>query len=228
MCNCWLKDNCKQLHCKDEGGCLILYKLNYLYNEAYIPEKLRKHVDLRIDDDGSDYDAFVQLKGIQDNIVDFVDSGKQLYIHSSIAGNGKTSWSLRLVQTYFKKIWLKTELRCRALFINVPSFLLALKDNISVKNEYIKHIKENIFEADLVIWDDIGTKSATQFEHENLLSMIDQRIGSGKANIFTSNLNDAEMHEALGDRLASRICNLGINIEFKGGDKRSICGKDNK
>lgn len=228
MCNCWLKDNCKQLHCKDEGGCLILYKLNYLYNEAYIPEKLRKHVDLRIDDDGSDYDAFVQLKGIQDNIVDFVDSGKQLYIHSSIAGNGKTSWSLRLVQTYFKKIWLKTELRCRALFINVPSFLLALKDNISVKNEYIKHIKENIFEADLVIWDDIGTKSATQFEHENLLSMIDQRIGSGKANIFTSNLNDAEMHEALGDRLASRICNLGINIEFKGGDKRSICGKDSK
>ena len=228
MCNCWLKDNCKQLHCKDEGGCLILFKLNYLYEQANISEKLRKHVDLRIDADGTDYKEFIKLKEIQDDIVNFVERGKQLYIHSSIAGNGKTSWSLRLVQAYFKKIWLKTELRCRALFINVPSFLLALKDNISNKNDYVRHIKENIFNADLVIWDDIGTKSATQFEHENLLSMIDQRIGSGKCNIFTSNLNDAEMHEALGDRLASRICNLGINIEFKGGDKRNICGKETK
>ena len=228
MCNCWLKENCKQLHCKDEGGCLILYKLNYLYEEANIPEKLRKTIPLRIDEDGTDREEFWKLADIQNNIVDFVEKGEQLYIHSSIAGNGKTSWSLRLVQAYFRKIWLKTDLRCRALFINVPSFLLALKDNISVKSEYVKHIKDNIFEADLVIWDDIGTKSATQFEHENLLSMIDQRINSGKANIFTSNLNDEEMHEALGDRLASRICNLGTNIEFKGGDKRSICGKDVK
>ena len=225
MCDCWLKDNCKRLHCNDEGGCLIRFKLDYLYEEANIPEKLRKTIALRIDDDGTDLEEFKLLRGIQDNIVQFVNDGNQLYIHSSITGNGKSSWALRLVQTYFKKIWLKTELRCRALFINVPAFLLALKENITVKNEYVKHIKDNIFDADLVIWDDIGTKSATQFEHENLLSMIDQRINSGKANIFTSNLNDSELHEALGDRLASRICNLGINVEFKGGDKRAICNK---
>ena len=225
MCDCWLKDNCKRLHCDDEGGCLIRFKLDYLYEEANIPEKLRKTIALRIDDDGTDLEEFKLLKSIQDNIVQFVEEGNQLYIHSSITGNGKSSWALRLVQTYFKKIWLKTELKCRALFISVPSFLLALKDNISNKNDYIQHIKDNIFEADLVIWDDIGTKSATQFEHENLLSMIDQRINSGKSNIFTSNLNDSELHEALGDRLASRICNLGVNVEFKGGDKRAICGK---
>lgn len=221
---CWLTDNCKHLHCNDEGGCLILFKLNYLYDEANVSEKLRKHISLHIDDDGTDLEEFKQLKGIQDNIVEFVEEGEQVYIHSTICGNGKTSWALRLLQSYFKKIWLKTELRCRGLFINVPSLLLNLKDNISNKNEYIQHIKDNIFDADIVIWDDIGTKAATQFEHENLFSMIDQRINLGKCNIFTSNLNDAELHEALGDRLASRICNLGANIELKGGDKRSICG----
>ena len=187
--------------------------------------KQRKYIPLRIDEDGTDFEEFKKLKEIQDNILDFVQEGKQLYIHSSICGNGKTAWSLRLLQCYFKKIWLRTEMRCRALFINVPNLLISLKENISSKSEYIKHIKDNIYEADIVIWDDVGTKSATNFEHENLFSFIDQRINLGKSNIFTSNLTDEELHEALGDRLASRICNLGYNIELHGGDKRGIIGE---
>lgn len=220
--NCWLKNNCKQLHCNDVNGCMILYKLNYLYNEANIPLKLRYIIPLRTDADGTDLAEFKELKNIQDDIVNFVDSGAQLLIHSKQCGNGKTSWALRLLQTYFNKIWLKSELKCRALFIHVPSFLLALKDNITTKSEYVQHIKQNVLNCDLVIWDDIGTKNSTSFESENLLSIIDSRIINGKSNIFTSNLNDAELHESLGDRLASRICNLGKNIELKGGDKRGI------
>ena len=85
-----------------------------------------------------------------------------------------------------------------------------------------KHIKNNVLTCDLVIWDDIGTKASSVFESEHLLSMIDGRILNNKANIFTSNLNDVELHESLGDRLASRICNLGYNITFHGGDKRGL------
>lgn len=219
---CWLKTNCKQLHCNDESGCMILYKLDYLYNEANVPWNLRSNIVLRIDADGTDLEEFKQLKEIQDNILTFIKEGRQLLIHSKGCGNGKSSWALRLLQTYFNKIWLKAELSCKALFINVPYFLLALKDNISEKNAYIQHIKENVLICDLVIWDDIGTKSSTSFESENLLSMIEGRILNNKSNIFTSNLNDAELHDALGDRLASRICNLGYNITFNGGDKRGI------
>lgn len=226
--DCWLKDNCKQLHCNDKNGCLILYKLNYLYNEANVPINLRKNIPLKTDADGTDLEEFKLLKNIQDNISEFVADGGQLYIHSRQAGNGKSSWALRLLQTYFNKVWLRTDLRCRALFINVPLFLIKLKENISNKLEYITHIQENVYDCDLVIWDDIGTKSSTVYEGENLLSIIDYRIGNGKANIFTSNLNDKELHEALGDRLASRICNSGINIEFRGGDKRGLdVGGDN-
>lgn len=220
--NCWLKTNCKQLHCNDVDGCMILYKLDYLYNEANVPLNLRSNIILRIDADGTDLEEFKQLKDIQDNILTFIQQGKQLLIHSKGCGNGKSSWALRLLQTYFNKIWLKSELSCKALFINVPYFLLSLKDNISEKNAYIQHIKENVLTCDLVIWDDIGTKNSTSFEAENLLSMIEGRILNNKSNIFTSNLNDAELHEALGDRLASRICNLGYNITFNGGDKRGL------
>lgn len=230
MCNenCFLKDNCKKLHCNDANGCLILYKLNYLYDTAGVSEKLRKRIELRIDSDGTDYYEFSKLTEIQSDIVNFVESGKQLYIHSSQAGNGKTSWAIRLLQSYFNRIWLKTELRCRALFIHVPSFLVALKEDISVRSDKMKKLKEDIRNCDLVIWDDIATKSSTVFEADNLLSMIDTRINSGKCNIFTSNLNDNELHEALGDRLASRISNLSINIEFNGGDKRILGKEGNK
>jgi len=219
---CWLKDNCKKLHCDDPAGCMILYKLDYLYNEAGVPLNLRIRKNLRVDDDRTDLAEFKELKNIQDNIQDFVNSGKQLLIHSTNPGNGKTSWSLRLLQTYFNKIWLKTSLKCKALFIHVPTFLIGLKDNITTKSEYIQHIKENVLDCDLVIWDDIGTKASTTFEAENLLSIIDSRIVNNKANIFTSNLTDNELHEALGDRLSSRICNLGYNIELHGGDKRGV------
>lgn len=220
--DCWLKSQCKQRHCDDPNGCMILFKLDYLYNQANIPVNLRANLTLHTDADGTDLVEFKQLKAIQDNIIQFIDDGNQLLIHSKTCGCGKTSWSLRLLQTYFNKIWLKSELKCRALFINVPAFLLALKDNISSKNDYIEHIKQNVLDCDLVIWDDIGTKNSTTFEAENLLSMIDGRIIHNKANIFTSNLNDDELHAALGDRLASRICNLGYNITLHGGDKRGL------
>ena len=220
--DCWLKDQCKQLHCNDASGCLILYKLDYLYNQAGVPLNLRKNLILRTDADGTDLEEFKQLKAIQDDIKGFIANGQQLLIHSKTCGCGKTSWSLRLLQTYFNSIWLKTELKCKGLFINVPYLLLMLKENISNKNDYIEHIKENITDCDLVIWDDIGTKNSTAFEAENLLSMLDRRIVNGKANIFTSNLSDEELHVALGDRLASRICNLGYNITLHGGDKRGV------
>lgn len=223
--DCWLRENCAQKHCDDENGCLILFKLNYLYDQAGVLVKARKKIALYPDNDGTDLEEFKQLSVIQNNILDFVSEGRQLYLHSSQCGNGKTAWSLRLMQTYFNKIWLKTRLTCRGLFISVPQYLIGLKDNITTKSEYIQHIKENILEADLVIWDDIATKVSTPFEAENLFAVIDARINAGKANIFTSNLDSSELQKALGDRLASRICNLDYNIELKGGDKRHFAGK---
>ena len=127
-----------------------------------------------------------------------------------------------MIQAYFNKIWIKTDLTCKALFINVPRFLLALKDNISDKNDYVQHIKDNVLICDLVVWDEVGLKNLTSFEHENILSLINARLDLGKANIYTSNLNLNELHESLGDRLYSRIVNYSENITLHGADKRAL------
>jgi len=199
------------------------FKLNTLYDLSLIPLNKRRHIKLRIDDDGKDEQAFSQLKELENNIVDFINNGQSLFLYSSITGNGKTLWTLRMVEAYFNKIWLKSELKCRVLFINVPRFLLELKSNISDKSEYVEHINNNVLDCDLVIWDDIATKLGTEFELSHLLSIIDTRINNGKSNMYTSNLSGVELNKALGDRLYSRIQNYSdYVIELQGKDKRGI------
>jgi DNA replication protein DnaC len=95
-----------------------------------------------------------------------------------------------------------------------------LKLNFDTKSSYIKHINENVLTADLVVWDDIATKNASEFEHEQMLSIIDSRIDNNKSNIFTSNVLPDVLNDYIGARLTSRIIGLSIPIQFKGLDKR--------
>lgn len=222
---CFVSDKCKKFKngdCKLEDNifCIKLFKLDYLYNEALMSEEQRKYTALYIDEDGTDRDQFLQLKQVEMNIEQFVNTGSSLYIYSHNCGNGKTAWSLRLLQSYFNAIWHKCDLNCKALFINVPRFLLNLKDSISNHNEYIEHIKSNILNADMVVWDEIGTKAVTEFEHEHLLSLINARIDANKSQVFTSNLEPTQLREAVGERLYSRVVNLSTVIELRGSDKR--------
>lgn len=223
--SCFVKDICaisRKGECIPHEFCLKLFKLNALYNDGLLTDQQRRRVNLRIDADGTDKQQFTQLKSIETNIEDFVARGSNLYLYSANCGNGKTSWALRMIQSFVNKIWHKTDIRCRVLFISVPKFFIMLKDNISHENEYIRHIKETVQDCDLVVWDDIGTKVGTEFEIENLLNILDYRLSNNKSNIYTSNMNPSQLNERVGERLYSRIVNLSYNIELKGKDKRGL------
>lgn len=221
MSKCFLYDRCNHKDC-EKDFCLRKYKMDSLYSAALMTESQKPHITLNVDQDGTDLEQFKQLAAIEQNIVKFVQEGKNLYLHSANCGNGKSSWSLRLAEAYFNKIWARSEAKCRVLFISVPRFLLALKDNITVKSLYIDYIKDNVLEADLVIWDDIAAKMGSEFELTHLISIIDNRIALGKSNIYTSNLNRQQLYTALGERLTSRIANMSIDIELFGADKRIL------
>jgi DNA replication protein DnaC len=227
MQNCFLFDNCSRKDC-NKDFCIRKYKMDSLYSAALMTEAQKKHIILRVDEDGTDLEQFKQLAAIEQNIVSFVGEGKNLYLHSANCGNGKSSWSLRLVEAYFNKIWARTEVKCRVLFISVPRFLLALKDNITAKNAYVEYIKENVLEADLVVWDDIAAKMGSEFELTHLLNIIDNRLALNKSNIYTSNLNRQQLYTALGKRLTSRIANMSVDIELLGADKRILNLGENK
>ena len=212
---CWYKRKCTN---KCSESC-IRYRLMYsLFEQSMLPESQWFYKDLRCDEYG-DYPAFMQLKDISDNIIDFVARGNQLYIYSETCGNGKTSWAIRLMYSYFDKIWHKSSLDCKALFVNTSKFLYNCKRSISQQVDGFEELCNKIADVDLVIWDDVTCAKVTDYEHQILFQYIDDRICSGKANIFTGNHDREECVATIGDRLPSRIFSE-YAIEFVEGDKR--------
>ena len=218
---CWLRTNCNGIDC-NKDFCLKKYKLDKLYELSQLPDFFKRDIKLRVDADGGDLENFKWLSSVMQNIDKFVDAGDNIYIHSPTTGNGKTSMAIKLLKAYMLKIWPKANLECKALYIHVPRLFLALKDNITEKSEYVSFIKNNVYDADLVVWDEVGTKTLTSYEFEHILSMINTRLDSGKSNIYTSNLTNDELLKKLGDRLYSRIVNNSQDILFVGKDKRGL------
>jgi DNA replication protein DnaC len=218
---CAYRSKCNGRDC-DKDFCMKKYRLDCLFDKSLLTPTQRKPRTLCIDRDGTDREEFKFLASIEANIEQFVADGLNLYLYSYGCGNGKTSWAIRLLSSYFGKIWHKSTFECQGLFINVPKYLLALKENISGHSDYAEAINATVKTADFVIWDDIAAKVGSEFELNHLLSLINHRIDAGKCNIFTSNLGPREIGNALGERLASRICNKSYNIELKGSDKRAL------
>lgn len=165
-----------------------------------------------------DLSKFFELKEIRDNILEFINQGKNLFICSKSSGTGKTTWAIKLMTSYFKEIWAGNGFEPRALFIHVPTLLYKLKDfNNPLDIEQIKEI-------DLVIFDDIATQDKlTPFEYNQLLMIIDYRLLSKKSCIFTSNLTTiVDLEKSLGARLASRVYGSSKVVEFTGKDMRGL------
>ena len=170
--------------------------------------------------DGSkDPKAFQLLAEIKDDIVNFVDNGESLYIFSEYTGNGKTSWAIKLLLKYFDSIWAGNGFRIRGMFVHVPTMLSKIKN---FDDPLLKSYKENLSNADVIIWDDIASTKLSDFDRNQLLLFIDQRVSEGLSNIYTGNITSQQaLENAVGDRLASRIWNMSTLVEFKGKDRRA-------
>lgn len=213
--DCWYRRICTE---KCTENC-IRYKLMYsLFKQSNLPEALWDYKSLTCKD--KDYQAFTELQAKSDAILNFIANGNNLYIYSENCGNGKTTWAIRLMYSYFDKIWHKSCFDCKALFVSVPKFLYNCKRSISQDVKGFEDLCNLISEVDLVIWDDIGEMKASDYEHQILFQYIDDRINAKKSNIYTSNKNKEQLEDVLGVRLASRIYNCSECIEFLEEDKR--------
>lgn len=214
--NCWYKSVCSTVN-ECSNTCIRFIEMRSLMEKSNIPQN-RWFPDTLTPDD-CDYDAFCDLADIKTDILQFVQSGKNLYLYSDRTGNGKTSWSIKLMLKYFDEVWAGNGFRCRGIFVHTPTLLTKLKD-FENKDSTFEQIKTLIPDVDLVIWDDIASTSLSNYDHSQLITLIDQRILNRKSNIFTGNLKQAGIEKSLGARLASRVWNASTRIELKGRDKR--------
>ena len=198
---------------KCSDSCIRYLQMSRLLQLSNLPELYRSPTIIYATDD---VDKYKDLTKIKENIVSFVEKGKNLYICSNTCGNAKTTWATKLMLKYFDKTWPNSYDVTRGLYIHVPTLLLEIK-NFGNIPEYVSRIKE----ADLVVWDDIALAKLSEYEHEQLLQFIDSRIANTKSNIYTSNIVNAdELANYVGSRLSSRIYSNSKVIEFKSGDWR--------
>lgn len=213
--SCWYKRICTE-QCSEN---CIRYKLMYsLFKQSNLPEALWDYKELICHE--KDLQVYKKLQAKSDSILNFIEAGNNLYIYSENCGNGKTTWAIRLMYSYFDKIWHRSCFDCKALFVSVPKFLYNCKRSISQDVKGFEELCNLISEVDLVIWDDIGEMKASDYEHQILFQYIDDRINSKKSNIYTSNKNKEQLEDVLGVRLASRIYNCSDCVEFLEEDKR--------
>lgn len=219
--NCWYKKICNANLCDtgDENFCARHYKMHYLTAKAMLEGKERFTSTLQ--PEPVDLGVFHRLAEIRSSIWQFVADGRNLLIYSQNCGNGKTEWAKKLLLSWLNSIWHTSPFRCRGLFIFMPRFIQSSKDNFNKESEYFNYAMDNIFNADLVVFDDINYKAWTNYEMELLFNVISRRISEGKSNIFTSNYDINTIAERLGPRLASRVIGSSELIEFKGLDRRA-------
>lgn len=212
---CLYKDICEN---ECEQSCIRFLEMNFLLEHSGIPKNKRKiH---KLVPEQSDRSAFEDLADIRDDIVSFVNNGECLYIYSENCGNGKTTWTIKMLLQYFNDIWAGNGFRQRGMFINVPYYLTMSKDfNNKIAMDYIESIRNAIIGLDLVIFDDIASTRLSDYDNANLLTAIDSRMLEEKAMIFTGNIIPDKLSDYVGKRLASRICS-GTIVNIKGKDRR--------
>ena len=80
---------------------------------------------------------------------------------------------------------------------------------------------ERLQNAEMVVWDDIAAVQMSKYDYNILYALIDYRVLSEKANIFTTNaVTEEELSKETGERLAQRIWRTSTVIELKGKSMR--------
>lgn len=174
--------------------------------------------DIKLIPSNADYNAFIKLNEIKKNIKQFVDEGQCLLIYSNYTGNGKTTWSTKLLKAYMSEVSsLGFSNNTPAVFINVNNFINKTKIAISdleVKEE-VNNLKKLILDAKLVVFDELGDKNLSEYDLSLLYDLIDTRVCDMKSCIYTSNQEPLELAKTLDGKLYSRVVQFTKNNHIK-------------
>ena len=77
-----------------------------------------------------------------------------------------------------------------------------------------------LFEADLLVIDDLGTEVTNTFTNAEIFNIVNTRLIAGKKTLISTNLTPKEISGIYTDRIFSRILDKFIPLKFYGKDLR--------
>lgn len=154
------------------------------------------------------------IKKIVDNFIKNFDNpkGKNLLFTGS-PGLGKTFLSNCIAKELIDAGKI-------VLYQTAPAMLDNIVDCKFGKNNVSKEFIENIFEADLLIIDDLGTETINNIKFTELFNVINTRILDNKKTIISTNLSIQNLFSIYDERIVSRIVGYYDICKFFGDDIR--------
>lgn len=91
-------------------------------------------------------------------------------------------------------------------YANLNDLLSRLRDSYSEQSgETEGGLLEEVDSVDLLVLDDVGAESATDWVRDRLYLIVNRRYENGRAVIITTNCDEAELEQRIGARTASRL-----------------------
>ena len=198
-----------------------------LINEAYSRSNLGKILQKQNFDtftfeyyskekvEGHELSPYANMVKIYDKCKSFCDNfdnmEKGLLFYGS-PGLGKTFLSSCIAKDLMDKGKTVIYTRATKLFSLYEEYRFGKSDN--------KEAIDDIYNADLLIIDDLGSEMQSKNNFSFLFDVICERMAEGKKIIINTNLNIAELEKVYSTRFTSRIYEFFLPLRFYGRDIR--------
>ncbi|SET01657.1 DNA replication protein DnaC [Natronincola peptidivorans] len=98
--------------------------------------------------------------------------------------------------------------------------ILEILEEVRFQNNGDKEKAQLLFEADLLIIDDLGTEMTNSFTNSELFNIINSRLLTSKKTIISTNFTPKEIMDTYDDRIFSRVFAKYTILKFYGKDLR--------
>jgi len=124
-------------------------------------------------------------------------------------GSGKTHLAIGTLRAVIER-------GTRGIFLDCGNLLEQVKEMFGSKGGQAQAFRAAL-DYDLVVLDDLGGQSSSEWVRDTLQSVIVHRYNERKATIVTTSLSLEELTEALGDRTASRLREMCAVVQLPPG-----------
>lgn len=211
--------------CKDTGyiggekcTCLKNQLLSVMYEQSNIAELLETDNFSTLSEkyyEGEDLLRFREAVHLCHQIVNNFETNKEnLFLYGNV-GVGKSFLSCCIAKELLDKGY-------SVLYFSSSHLFDVLKENDFGKDskENLYTSKEDIYNCDLVVIDDLGTELTNSYVSTRLFSLINERILRNKSTIISTNLSLKDLRELYSDRIFSRISTKFKLCKLSGPDIR--------
>lgn len=204
-CSCYIKKEIEEFD-KISGFSNLIKSVNF--------ERLDKtfyNQDVFIADGKTKYQEYMArvLQHIAYSIKEMNDKPYNA-IFVGATGTGKTFLATCIGAEYIKN-------NKSVLFVNVIDYINSLKPDYDGES-----LESVALKVDLLILDDLGTETITEFTDSKLYYLINKRIENNKSTIITTNLSGTELGNRYLSPMLSRLTHLYQKYMLYGNDLRGL------